>query len=288
MLIACGQRAIGPLKEFLLHGRPSGIYQPRQRAVEILGRLGAKEVLMEYLRLPKDIPDPVARFGEEAVESTAAGELAMWQTDDVFQLLLSVARERTLAGVIEALGEFRRTEAVSYFDKALEDDFCRSAAEEAFRKLGAAARPALIRSSKTPFPSPGEETPSSLRRRRSVVGLLAEIGVTHHDWCALRPLLDEEDPDLVVAVARLALTAGDNKDRMSAARRLLEVLPSADWYLQEEIEDCLVGIYRESGPVLEETIERLASRPDGRLVSDRVVRTLLRVRKRVVDSEPLP
>lgn len=135
-IISFGRAAIGPLKSYLFEGKPSGTYQPRQRAIEALAALGANDVLMEYLMWEKQIPDPVARFGEEAVESTAARELAAWRTDDVFELLLAIARGRKLPGVIDALGEFGRTEAIPCLDQALEDDVSRPLAEKAFRKLG--------------------------------------------------------------------------------------------------------------------------------------------------------
>src|SRR6266571_4979037 len=118
-LVACGRRAIGPLQTLLFYGKPSSIYQPRQLAVEALADLGAQDVLMAYLRLPKDIPDAVVRFGEEAVESTAARLLATWRTDDVFTFLLTLARERTRVGLIEALGAFGRPEALPFLAKAL-------------------------------------------------------------------------------------------------------------------------------------------------------------------------
>jgi hypothetical protein len=105
-LVACGQRAIGPLRAFLFDGQPNSLYQPRQLAVEALADLGAQDVLMAYLRLPKTIPDAMARFGEEAVESTAARLLATWRTDEVFAFLFALARERTRVGLIEALGAF--------------------------------------------------------------------------------------------------------------------------------------------------------------------------------------
>ena len=66
-LVVCGQRTVEPLRKFLLEGKPSGIFQPRQRAVESLAELGAKDVLIEYLTSDEPIPDPVDRYGEEAV-----------------------------------------------------------------------------------------------------------------------------------------------------------------------------------------------------------------------------
>lgn len=70
-LIGCGARAIPPLRRFLLDGRPRGIFQPRQLAAETLAELGAKDALVAYLDMPSVIKDPVVRFGEDAVRSTA-------------------------------------------------------------------------------------------------------------------------------------------------------------------------------------------------------------------------
>ena len=74
-LVGCGARAIPPLRSFLLRGAPQSLYQPRQLAVETLAELGAKDVLIEYLRAPAMIDDAVVRHGEDAVRSTAAREL---------------------------------------------------------------------------------------------------------------------------------------------------------------------------------------------------------------------
>jgi len=137
MLVACGERAIEPLRRFLLHGKPSGIFVPKQRAVKALAELGAKEVLLDYLAFDEQIADPVAAHGEEAVKNTAARALGAWHTEDVYQALLRALRHRRLHGVIEALGEFPgRAEAVPELVAALEDDFCRSSAEDVLRNLG--------------------------------------------------------------------------------------------------------------------------------------------------------
>ncbi|MGC2330695.1 MAG: HEAT repeat domain-containing protein, partial [Candidatus Acidiferrales bacterium] len=120
-LIGCGTRAIPPIRSFLLQGRPRGIYQPRQLAVETLGELGAKDVLLEYLNKPLAIEDPVVRHAEDAVRSTAARELARWQTQDVFECLMRLAKDHLLSGIVEALGTFRRAEAMPYFLWALGD-----------------------------------------------------------------------------------------------------------------------------------------------------------------------
>ena len=175
LLVACGEVAIAPLRKYLWEGKPSHIYQPRQRAVNALAKLGAKEVLIEYLCTPKEIPDPVFQFGEEAVENTAARALAGWQTDDVFEVLLRIAHTRTLPGLIDALGSFRRPEPISLFITALMDDVSRPAAENALKSMGELAKPALMEAAVTPDLSENYESPSILLRRRSTVRILADL-----------------------------------------------------------------------------------------------------------------
>ena len=174
-LVACGEGAVEPLRDYLINGRPSHIFQPRQWAVQALARLGAWPVLLEYLGLPKDIADPVTRFGEEAVENTAARALADRQTEEVFQVLYRLAGQRLLPGVIEALGAFRRPETVALFITALGDDLCRAAAEQSLRRIGTAALPALRAAARRGKGSRGRETPTETLRRKSAARLLSEL-----------------------------------------------------------------------------------------------------------------
>ncbi len=277
-LIGCGQRAIGPLRRCLVAGRPRGIFQPRAWVVEALAGLGAKDVLMEYLRTPKNIADPVVRLAEKAVESAAARALGGWRGEDVYGCLLEVAGERNLPGAIEALGNFARPDAIPIFDRALEDDACREAAEEAFRKLGAAARVSLALSAETPLPNAEMESPSSLRRRRSALRLLGELGIGPDDWPALAPLVEEDDPEIVTGGARLAL-AVHRGERNRIAHRLLAILPGAPWYLRDEVADCLAALAPESGPLVEAEIAARLRRP--KRAGDTALPTLLHVRKRL-------
>lgn len=279
-LIACGPGAIPALREFLLHGKPSGTFQPRCRAVEALAGLRAKDELAEYLMKPKDIADPIARFGEEAVESEAARQLGAWQSEDVFQLLLAVIQGRFLVGAIEALAEFRRPEVMPYFDRALEDDFYRPAAEEAFRKLGAAAREALMLSALTPLPGQASESRSSLRRRKSALGLVDEIGIREEDWPTLRSLIEESDPEIVTGAARLGIRYAGPEESKAITHRLLAVLPAAEWFLQDEIERCLIEFCDSEETIDAEIKKRLASRPT-ELAIDSALRTLMRVKRRL-------
>jgi hypothetical protein len=134
-LVACGQGAVEPLREFLMEGRPSGIYQPRRWAVEALAGLHAKDVLLEYLRRDRPIPDAVARMGEEAVQNAAATALKQWPSEEVCGVLTGILQRRHLAGAVTTLGELGHTEAIPFIVAALEDDVCRATAENALQKM---------------------------------------------------------------------------------------------------------------------------------------------------------
>ncbi len=279
-LISCGRPAIQPLRAFLLHGEPSVVYQPRQRAVEALAALGAKDVLLEYLRQKKDIADPAVRMGEEAVESSAARELIRWPGEEVYQVLLGIAQERCLPGALEALGQFKRPEAVPHLVKALEDDVCRRFAEDALREIGPPVHPDLIRAAVTASPSQPAEKPSSLIRRRSAVRLLAEIGVSAPQWRLLRRLLKENDPEILIGTFRIAASAAGAKDRASVSRRLIGALQGADWYMEAEIENALVDLFDAIKPLVEEEIGRRQQVAGRNWIGDPVLKTLLRAKRR--------
>ena len=283
-LMAYGRLAVEPLRLFLFEGKPSVVYQPRRWAVEALAAIGAKEVLIDYLKWKKEIPDPAIWFGEEPVENAAARALAAWRTDEVFETLLDVSRRRSQLGFVEALGQFRRAEAIPYFIRALEDDICRSAAEESLRKLGATAAPALLEAALTRLPSPEEERPSSVRRRICVLRLLAETELTQKFWRLLRPLISDSHSGIAIAISSIAVNVGGRQDKVAAVERLLETLPSANWYDQGEIETCLVGLYLVGRDLVEDELARRNTLPDEQRVMDRALGTLLRVKRKVVSS----
>jgi HEAT repeat protein len=279
-LIACGQPAIEPLRQFLLGGKPSAVYHSRRWAVEALAALGAKDILLEYLQQKKDIHDPAVRLGEEAVESAAARELRRWPSEKVYQVLLGLIQEHFLPGAIETLGDFQRPEAVSYLLKALEDDVYRRFAEDALRKIGPRAKPDLIRVALTPQISDGVEIPSSLLCRRSACRLLAEIGISADEWEELRPLLAEPDAGIIVALFRIAEAAAGEKDQERARRRLIEIIPKADWFGRFEIQNALMDHFDALQPFVEEEILRRQQLAEGKDFVDPVLATLLRVKRR--------
>ena len=285
-LIGCGDRAIPALRSFLLRGRPRGIYQPRQLAVETLAQLGAKDVLLEYLGRPIVIDDAVVRMGEDAVRSTAARELARWQTEDVFECLQHAGQEHLLPGVVEALGSFRRTESIPYFLWALGDGVCRSSAENALRALGDAARPSLVDAAIAAEPSAEEENGSSLQRRRWVLRILADLKVTEKDWERLRILLDEHDPDMVITTARIALSVALEPDKWRAVHRLIEMLPPADWFLRTEARAALAEHFDIAQEQIEDEIERRMEEDGTDQALDVVLRLLVNLRNQAVETGP--
>jgi hypothetical protein len=264
-LIAVGPAAIPVLRGFLFRREPSGLYQPRCDAVLALAGLGAEDVLLEFLdKAPRvDISDPVERTGEDAVVNAAARMLRHRRDDAVFAVLTRIAEHRRLAGVIEALGESGREEALPHLVDGLFSDFTRSAAEAAIRKAGDAARAPLIEVALRPLPSAAFETPSSIRTRRSAVALLRELGIDAKQWRLLRPLMEARDSWLAALACRLALAADrPASDREAAVGRLIRLLPVADWLPRIEIEGWLADNYKLVEHIIDHALEQSGSSTD--------------------------
>ena len=277
-LVACGPAAIPPLREFLLSGRITSVPQPRMWAVEALALLEARDVLIEYLRAPSGGADAQLQFAEDAVKNTAGRRLSAWRDNVTFEILLDLCRKRNLPGVIETVAEFERPEAIPSLDRALEDDMCRTAAEDGLRRLGPAARNALVLSAVTPLPNADEETPSSLCRRRSTLRLLTVGGMERQSWAELRQLLTERDPELVARLAQIASSIANQHDRVSAAAGLVSVLGNLPWFVQKEAEEALLALAPESVPAIDAELFRRSSKPRLTRAQDEVLRTLLRLK----------
>lgn len=275
-LVALGPRAIPALRDYLLHGRPSTVYQPRRWAVNALGGLRATDALIEYLSTPRDL-DPQVRFAEEAVQNAAVRELAAHPTATIADFLLDLSKTKMLPALAEAFGDLRVTGALPFLDRALEDDVCRPPAEEALRKLGPAARRHLVMSAVTPQPSAGDETPSSLRRRRSALWALADIGIAPEDWDVLRLLAREEDPEAFAALCTVACNAGVPADRGQLVRRLVDLVPASPWHLRDAIERCLTAWFEEAEPVIQAEVMWRAEAQRLHAAFDETLRFLSRV-----------
>jgi hypothetical protein len=272
LLVGCGERAIPALREFLLDGPPRVVFQPRQRAVEALAELGAKNVLIEYLSQKREIDNAVVRFGEEAVESTAARELARWPTEETFEFLLGFAQSRTLPGVIDALGKFRRREAAAVLLKALTDDVSRPFAEEGLRSVANEIRPVLLAAAQRN--ETDEERPRNKQRRRRVLRILADLTLREAEWKELQPLLHDGDAEIAILAAEIGVDSAPTAERREAARFLIGALQRAYWFLQIRIQDCLGRNYALVRDLIEEEIVRRCNPRRGELTCDHVVRIL--------------
>jgi hypothetical protein len=83
LLMICGERAIRPLRDILLHGEVGVLSMPRPHVVWALAELGARDVLLEYLAMETDIADPLVRQAEDVVKSAVARALAAWCSEDI-------------------------------------------------------------------------------------------------------------------------------------------------------------------------------------------------------------
>jgi hypothetical protein len=149
----------------------SGLYVARCRAVEALAALRSFDTLGEFLRLDREIDDPVERLGEEVVISAAARLIARLQEEWVFQLLLDLAKRRSLSGVLAGLGAFERPESIPCLIRALMEDDVRSTAEAVLLSFGREARTQLVSAAIRPIDQARPERETSLRMRRSALAL---------------------------------------------------------------------------------------------------------------------
>lgn len=174
--------------------------------------------LLDYLYFDEGISDPVAAHGEEAVKNTAARARDAWRTEDVFEALWQVLRRRHLVGAIETLGEFRRPEIVPELIAVLEDDFCRSFAEDALRKACELADSALIDAARTPDRSGSHERPQSQRRHRCALRLLESLQLVDQDWCQVAALLHDSDAEIAARAGAIVwlLRIGKTRTRLSS------------------------------------------------------------------------
>ena len=239
-LVACGRAAIEPLRRFVLESPPRGVPQPRCWAVRALAGLGAKDILIDYLQREVPTADPVVRLAEEAVQRAAALALAAgWSTDEVFDTLLMLTRRRVIPGVIEALGRFERRAAVPVLVQALGDDFCRPWAEIALERVASRDRDLLIRWALIRAVNDGQETASSLHRRRSLLRVLREVPLALGEAHMLASFIEDPDVELAVDAAAIAIKYGSDEDASSARQRLSRIAPTAPWHLYHDIRELL-------------------------------------------------
>jgi hypothetical protein len=261
-VVACGEQAIPALHTALFQREPSGLYQARCRAVEALAALGAHNVLIEFLEADRKIADPIERVGEDAVINAAASALANTREEHVFELLLRLAKRACLTGVIGGLSAYRKVEAVPGLLNALEEDASRPTAEAALKRLGEPAYSALLRTVHQRLPSREQESESSVRRRRSALRLLAEMGIPCEGWPSLRPLMHDLDAKVAALTCEIGLDLAPVAESTEAVGCLIALLAHDDWMLQEEIKTALIVHFKRLRGTIERYLNELRTGKD--------------------------
>ncbi|HUW64991.1 MAG TPA: hypothetical protein VMW83_09895 [Spirochaetia bacterium] len=168
--------------------------------------------------------------------------------------MLEAADRKLLAGVVDTLGEYRRDEAVPIFAAALGEDFCRLAAANAFRKMGASACLYLLQLADCPAPSSDAETESSRRRRRSALRLFVELHQSEDLPEIIRSLVADADNQMAVLACSLCLPRVSPPEMEKVVARLVDMLDSSDLMLRADVEDLLTQNYANCRPVIERSL----------------------------------
>jgi hypothetical protein len=241
-VIKLGPDVVPALRRLLFAPEPSGLHQARHRATEALAALGAFDVLADFLVSRQPIVDPVERLGEEVVIGAAARAISRLREEWVFLLLAVLAAHRCIPGVLAGLGSFHRKDSIEIFVSALGEDELRLTAEAILRGFGRAVRPTLIGAALDRGDARSSESESHLRKRRSALGLLLEIGISPKKWPVLRPLLGDSDRQIALLACRICFELGSAQDLARSARRLVDLRSGADWLERERIDDLLTAI----------------------------------------------
>ena len=230
--IACGAEAIPLLRHLLFEREPSGLYQPRCRAVAALAALGAQDVLIAFLHVDREIADPVESAGEDAVLNATARALLGCHRDVVFRRLRALVNARCLPGAIDALADFRQLATLPSFIDCLADDLACRAAEDAIRPFGLNAVPVLLANADLSE----DRSESAFRMRRAILRLLLELAdPTNLPDCLLADPLDDPDPACGVLRCQLALETAELAQRKTLLTGLVNMVPTADWRIRSDI-----------------------------------------------------
>jgi hypothetical protein len=276
--VAIGSDAVPLLCEILYERDRAGVFEPRILAIQALAALGALNLLREFMAKWQPAADPVERLGDEAVVGQAAHALAAAGDGPSFPILLAIARRNLIPGVIEALGSYRRVEALALLVEALGDDAAGQPAQEALRGLEQRAVPALVAAAlRAVEGANGCETPSSVRRRRRVLSLLIEAGADREVERQIRPLVHDPDDEIALLACRMGIASQDCEWAHQCAERLLELLCGAAWPLRREIEDCLAANAALAHEHIEKALGRTLEKGSPDLRTLRFVRSLRRL-----------
>jgi hypothetical protein len=113
---------------------------------------------------------------------------------------------------------------------------------------------------------------------------LPEAAYCSEIWPKVEPLLSDDDAEIAVSAASLALRLGDDANKTLAVRRLIEVLPVANWLSQSEIERLLLEHFSFARAAIQEAIQQQSANPTNHWPKDVVLRVLSNVVRRAACS----
>jgi hypothetical protein len=224
-----GKDALPALRTLLFRREPSGLSQARCQAAQALAALKAFDVLDDFLTCDRSIADPVERLGEDTVLSIAASLIARRGDGATFDLLMTLAGQKHLRGIIEGLGSFRRPESIPVLIDALAHDDLRQAAETALLGLIHLARQYLVQAACRSHDGDPSESESSLRQRRSALALLRDLRVSRQEWSHLRVLLHDPDRQISALACQIGIKVGILEERAWARAHLESLKAEASW-----------------------------------------------------------
>jgi hypothetical protein len=124
------------------------------------------------------------------------------------------------------------------------------------------------------------ESETSIRRRRSALSLLMEMGVPQESWPSLRHLVSDQEPRIAVLACDLCLSLAPKEEWIGAIHRLIELLENAGWRRESDIEECLVRHYGKAGKVMSALLGGDPAEDSDETEPPRIREVLLRVSAR--------
>jgi hypothetical protein len=110
--------------------------------------------------------------------------------------------------------------------------------------------------------------------------LLESLRLLVEDWRKVAALLHDSDPEIAARAAAIALNLADRPNQELAVKKMIEVLPAADWLLQGEVQGWLETHLEVALPGINKEIERRQAASVSVQASDSVLRLLLAIRRK--------
>ena len=102
----------------------------------------------------------------------------------------------------------------------------------------------------------------------------------------MRALLHDNDVEISILAALMAMDAADRRDKIVAIKRLIGRIPAADWYCKLVIENILIEHYVSAEKEIKHQIRKRMRQGEKEQAADNVLRILRHV-VRQASGEPI-